>query len=79
MYRFILFINYLDEKNPKTCIWAARQFYNIIKRIQKKKIGQQKPETAGAEDNITKQSNWPSARSAIYVCFWLDDFLAEPK
>lgn len=49
------------------------------KEYRKKKIGQQKPETAGAEDNITKQSNWPSARSAIYVCFWLDDFLAEPK
>ena len=36
MYSFRLYINYLEEKSPKTCIWAARQFHNIIKRIQKK-------------------------------------------
>jgi hypothetical protein len=49
--QFILYINYLEEKSPKTCIWAPMPFYNIIKRIQKKKLGQRKPETAGAEDN----------------------------
>lgn len=41
-------------------------------------LGQRKPETAGAEDNTSKQSNWQSA-SYTYIYFQLDDFLAEPK
>jgi hypothetical protein len=31
-------------------------------------LGQRNPETDGAEDNISKQSNWQSA-SYTYVCF----------
>ena len=44
-----------------------------------KNLGQRKPEIAVAEDNITKQSNWPSASSAHLRLFLARRFLSRTK
>ena len=79
IYSFILYINYLEEKSPKTCIWAARPFYNIILRIQKQIRSTKNQKQLELKIILLNKATGHVQVPPTYVCFWLDDFLAEPK
>jgi len=78
MYSFILYINYLEEKSPKTCIWAARPFYNIILRIQKQIRSTKNQKQLELKIISLNKATGHLQVPPTHVCFWLDDFLAEP-